>query len=143
MHVGDGLPGLCTCVEDDPVSAIGYALGYRYLVSMRDDIGEEPLTSGRQLGQGRVMIARDHEDMDWSLRIDVTECNRARIARHDSRRYLGGGNATEQAVGHWQILTCTGPTAPPTYMVAVLRTHGAPPPGCSGPASFWPSVAQG
>ena len=31
----------------------------------------------------------------------------------------------------------------PTYMVALLRTHGAPPLWCNGLASFWLSVAQG
>jgi hypothetical protein len=42
-----------------------------------------------------------------------------------------------------QILTCAGSVTPVTYMVAVLRTHDAPPLWCNGLASFWPSVAPG
>jgi RNA polymerase sigma-70 factor (sigma-E family) len=42
-----------------------------------------------------------------------------------------------------KILTCTGRATPLTYIVALLRTHGAPPLWCSGPASIWLSVAQG
>ena len=39
MHVGHGLAGLRTGVEDDPVAALRDALGDSYLVSVRDEIG--------------------------------------------------------------------------------------------------------
>ena len=42
-----------------------------------------------------------------------------------------------------KILSCAGSEKPPTYMVALLRTHDAPPLWCNGLASFWPSVAPG
>ena len=45
--------------------------------------------------------------------------------------------------GTVQILTYAGSETLPTYMVAALRTHDAPPLWCNGLASFWLSVAQG
>jgi hypothetical protein len=42
-----------------------------------------------------------------------------------------------------QILTYARSEALPTYMVAPLRTHDAPPLWCNGLASFWLSVAPG
>jgi hypothetical protein len=69
-----------------------------------------------------------------------------RIARHDGGRYLAGSNAAEQALRHGEdlnaFLTCSGPATPATYMVALLRTHGAPPPGVTAPPASG-SVAQG
>ena len=41
------------------------------------------------------------------------------------------------------ILTCTGPATPLTYMVALLRTHGAPPLWCHGLARFWLPLLRG
>ena len=51
-----------------------------------------------------MVVARDHKDMNGSLRINITEGDRARITGHDGRRYLGGGNAAEQAIGHVEDL---------------------------------------
>lgn len=96
----DALPGLCPGVEDDPVAAVGDALGQGYLVGMRDEVGKQPVAGGRQLGQIGVVVARYHEDMDRGLRIDVPERDRARIARNYGRWYLGGRNSAEQAVWH-------------------------------------------
>ena len=100
MHMGDALPGLCPGVEDDPVAAVGDALGQSYLMGMRDEVGKQPVASGHQFGQIGVVVARDHQDMDRSLRINVPERDRARIARNYRRWYLGGRNSAEQAVGH-------------------------------------------
>ena len=100
MHVGDGLPGLGAGVEHHPVAGLGDALGHGYLVGMGHDIGQEPVACGRQLGQIRVVVARDHEDMDGSLRINVAEGDGARISGHYGRRYLSGRNTAEQTVGH-------------------------------------------
>src|SRR6266436_3173259 len=46
-------------------------------------------------------------------------------------------------LGTRKILTCTGPATPLTYMVALLRTHGAPPRWCNGPPeSGFPSLGD-
>ena len=91
-----------------------------------------------------MVIAGDHEYMSRSPRINVAEGDRARITRHYGRRYLGGGNAAEQALRHAEDLNVfRAGNAADIYMVALLRTHGAPPLWCSGLASFWLSVAQG
>jgi hypothetical protein len=45
--------------------------------------------------------------------------------------------------GTQKILTCDRSGGRPTYMVALLRTHGAPPLWCNGPAICWLSVAPG
>jgi len=51
-----------------------------------------------------VVVARDDEYVDRSLRVNVTERDRARIAGHYGRRYLGGSNTAEQALGHGEDL---------------------------------------
>jgi hypothetical protein len=142
VDVSDGLAGLWAGIEDHAVATVRDALADSDLVGMRDNVGEQIAASGREFGQVRVVVARDHQDVDGSLRINVTESDRSGIARYDRRRYFSGRNTAEQALWHLEILTCTRPAGPLTYMVA-LRTHGAPPPRCNGPASFWLSVAQG
>jgi hypothetical protein len=142
MDVADGLASFGACIEDDAVAALRDALADGHLMGMLDKVSEQVIASGRQLSEVGVVVTRNHEDVDWGLRIDIPEGDSARVARHDRRWNFGGRNAAEQAVRHQKILTCTGLTGPLTYMVA-LRTHGAPPPRCNGPASFWLSVAQG
>ena len=100
VDVGDGLPGLRAGVEDDPVAALCDALGHSDLVSMGDEIGKQPVACGGQLSHIGMVVARDHEDMDGSLRINVPEGDRARITRNYGRRYLGSRNTAEQTVGH-------------------------------------------
>jgi hypothetical protein len=83
------------------------------------------------------MRTRDHEYVHWRLRVDIPERQCSGISRDYGRGYLSGSNAAEQAVGHGPILTCAGSVAPLTDMVALLRTHGAPPLWCNGLASLW------
>jgi len=100
MRVRDGLTGLYAGVEDDPVAAVGDALGNGHLVGMRDEIGQQPVTSSRQLGQIGVVLPRDHQNVDGRLRINVAKGDRALVAGHYGRWYLGGRNTTEQTLGH-------------------------------------------
>lgn len=137
MDMIDSLPAVGTGIEHDPVAVSGQALGDRHLVRVRDQVGQQAAARRAQLGQIRVVGARDNEHVYGCLRIDITEGDRPVITGHYDRRYLVGGNGAEQAVRHAEILTCGGSRGPPTYMVALLRTHGAPPLWCSGIASFW------
>lgn len=103
MDVGDGLAGLWACVEDDAVAAVRDALADSHLMCVLDKVSQQVVASGGQLGQlGQVgvVVARDHQDVDGSLRINVTESDRSGIARYDRRRYFSGRNTAEQAVRH-------------------------------------------
>ena len=100
MDVGDRLAGLGASVEDDTVAAIRDALADCDLMGVRDEVGQQVVASGRQLGQVGVVVARDHEDVDRGLRINVTERDRSGIARDDRCRYFSGRNTAEQAVRH-------------------------------------------
>jgi RNA polymerase sigma-70 factor (sigma-E family) len=142
VDVLDRLPCLRTGIEDDSIPAVRDALGGRYLFGMGHQVGQQAIIRGSELGQVRVMIARDHQHVHRSLRVDIPKGDRSGMSRHNRGWYLAGRYATEQAIRHGAILTSTRPTRARTYMVALLRTHGAPPLGCNGPARCWLSVAK-
>lgn len=100
MHMGHGLARLRARVEDHTVAAVRDALRNSYLVGMRNEVGQQTVADRRKLSEIRMMIARDHEDVDGSLRIDVAERDRSRLAGHNRRRYLGTRNTAEQALRH-------------------------------------------
>jgi hypothetical protein len=143
VDVTDCLPGAGAGVEDDPVTLVGNSLGDRHFMRVSDEVCKQSGFRGGELGQICVMLARDDKYVNGCLRVDIAERHCARVSRNYGRGYLGGRNAAEQAVRHSPILTCGRSAAPLTDMVAVLRTHGAPPLWCNGLASFWLSVAQG
>jgi hypothetical protein len=137
MNVADCLASVGAGVEDDPVTLVGNALGDRHVVRVGNKVGEQPCLGGSEFGHIHVMGARDHEYVNRRLWVDITERHCARISRDYRRGYLSGSYAAEQAARHGPILTCGRSGALSTYMVALLRTHGAPPLWCSGLASFW------
>lgn len=137
MHVPDRLAGVGAGVDDDPVSVPGDALGDRHLMRVSDDLGQQAGIGRGQVRQTGVMLARDDQHMNRCLRVDIAEGHCSRISRDDGRGYLRGSNAAEQAVRHRLILTCARFSAPMSYMVALLRTHGASPLWCNGLASLW------
>jgi len=102
MHVNvpDRLASVRAGVEDDPVAVGGDALGDRHLAGVANQVCQQPGVGRRELGHVRVMLARDDKHVYWRLRIDITECQCARISRDYGRGYLSGSNAAEQAVRH-------------------------------------------
>jgi len=100
VHVVDGLPGVRPGVEHHPVAVAVDALGYRDGVRVGDNVTQQPVAGGCQIGQIGVMSARDNKHVYWRLRIDIAEGNRPVITGHYGRRYLAGGYCAEQAVGH-------------------------------------------
>jgi RNA polymerase sigma-70 factor (sigma-E family) len=131
-------------VEDDPVAVLGDTLRDCNLMSVRRHSSQQAVLGRGEFSQIGVVHPRDNEHVYRCLRIDIAEGDRALVARHYRRRYFGGGYCAKQALWHAEILTCTRSAAPPTYMVAVLRSLGAPPLWCNGLASFWlPSLRDG
>jgi len=143
VDMADRLASAGAGIEDDAVAVVGDTLGDRHLMRVGDEVGQQPRFGGGERGQIRVMFARDHKDVNGCLWVDIAERHCPLISRDYGRGYLSGSYAAEQALGHGPILTCGMSPAPLTYMVAVLRSHGAPPLWCNGLASFWLSVAQG
>jgi hypothetical protein len=138
VDMADRLASAGAGIEHDTVAVVGDALGDRHLMRMADEVRQETCFGGGEFGQIRVMCARDHKYVNRCLWVDIAERHCSLISRDYGRGYLGGGYAAEQAVGHGLILTCGMSSAPLTYMVALLRSHGAPPLWCNGFASFWP-----
>lgn len=100
VDVGDGLAGFWSRVEDDAVAAVRDAFADGHLVGVLDKVCQQAVASARQLGQVGMVVARDHQDVDGSLRIYVTESDRSGISGYDRRRYFSGRNTAEQAVWH-------------------------------------------
>lgn len=100
VHVRHALPGIRTGVEDDAIATIGYAFCHGHLMRMGDQVRQQAIARRRQRGQVLMVVARDHEYVNGSLRINITERNSPGISRHYSRWYLGSCNGTEQALGH-------------------------------------------
>jgi hypothetical protein len=104
VHVIDRLPGLSAGIEDDAIPALGNTFSDRHLVGVGDEVGQQPVAGGRKLGQVGVMVPSYHKYVYGSLRINVAERDCPGISGHYGRRYVGGGNAAEQAVRHAEDL---------------------------------------
>jgi hypothetical protein len=137
VDMSDRLASARAGIEDDPVAVAGNALGDRHLMRVSNEVGQQPRFGGGEFGEIRVMFARDHKYVNRRLWVDIAERHCSLISRDDGRGYLSGSYAAEQAVRHGLILTCGMSSPPLTYMVAVLRSHGAPPLWCNGLADFW------
>jgi len=119
VDVLDCLAGARAGVEYDPVAVVGNALGDRYLMRVRDEVGEQPWFGGGEFGQVCVMCTRNHEYVNGCLRVDIAERHCSRFGRDYRRGHLSGCYAAEQAIRHGPILTCSRSGAPQTYMVAL------------------------
>jgi len=108
VHVPHGLPGVPAGVEYDPVPGGLDAVGRRDLPRHADYLVEQPVARGRQRRHVRKVVPRDHQDVRWRLRIEVTEGDRALPVHHDGGRDLSGSDTAEQAVWHTSIITGGG-----------------------------------
>lgn len=142
MDVLDRLPGLRAGVENHPVSGVGDALRNGHLPGVGDQVREQVIPGHTELGQVRVVVARDYQDMNRRLRIYVTKSDCPGIRGHYRRRYLASRDTTEQAIGHEGILTSGPARRSSTYMVAMLRTRDAAPLCRALPVSLF-CAAQG
>ena len=79
MDVTDCLTRVRAGVEDDPVTVAGDALSDRYLMGVRDEVGQQPCLGGGEFGQVRVMCARNHEYVNRRLRVDIAKRQSSRI----------------------------------------------------------------
>jgi hypothetical protein len=142
MDMTDCLARTRASVEDDPVAVVSYALRNRHFMRVGNEVGQQPCFGGCEFGQIRVMLARDHKDVNGCLWVDIAERHSPRISRDYGRGYLSGCYAAEQTVGHGPILTCTGSAALNTYMVTLREPTVHHPSGATAsPVSG--SVAQG
>ena len=73
------LAGLRASVKDDPVAAVGNALGDCHLMRAGNEVGQQPCFGGGEFGQVRVMFARNHKYVNRCLWVDIAECQSARI----------------------------------------------------------------
>jgi len=73
------LASLRAGVKDDPVAVIGDALGDCHLMRVGDEVGQQPGFGGGELGQIRVMFARNHKHVNRCLRVDIAERQSSRI----------------------------------------------------------------
>lgn len=112
-HVGvdvrDGLAGLRSGVEDDPVALVADALGHRHVMGLGNDLVQQPGVGGRERGDVGVVLLRDDQHVGRRLRVDIAE-GQDPVGGQDP----GGGNrlrrdSTEQAFRHTEIL------GPPEY----------------------------
>ena len=67
------LAGPGASVKDNPVAVGGNALGDRHLMRAGDEVGQQPWFGGGELGQARVMFARNHKYVNGCLRVDIAE----------------------------------------------------------------------
>ena len=79
VDVADCLAGAGAGVEDDPVAVLSNALGDGHLVRMGNEVGQQPCFGGRELGQVRVVLARNHKYVNRCLWVDIAERQSARI----------------------------------------------------------------
>jgi RNA polymerase sigma-70 factor (sigma-E family) len=142
MDMLDGLAGVGAGVEDDPVTALSDTLGYRNLMGMRRNGGQQALLSRSEFSQIGVMRPRDDKHVNRRLRIDIAESDSPLIARNYRRRYLGGGYGAKQAVSHAEDLNvCQARSAGDIYGCTTAIPRCTTPSGATAPpVSGFPSL---
>lgn len=100
VHMPDSLTAVRPGIEDNPVAVIGNALADRYLMGVRDHVGQQAVTSRVELGQGRQVCPRDHQHMHRSLRVNITERDSPGLVGHDGRGHVAIHDGAKQTFGH-------------------------------------------
>lgn len=131
VDVRDALTGVWAGVEYHTVTIRSHAFSQGDLMRVGKHVMQNTVRCGYQGSKVSVMAAGNDENVDRRLRVNVPECNRARSLGHDGCWNLPGNDGAKQAVGHGEILTCAPSVRLRPYMVALLRTHDAPPLWCT------------
>jgi hypothetical protein len=95
VHVIHRLPGVTAGIEDHPVAALCDALGPRYLMSLTHHFSKQPGSGRGQRTEIAIVIPRNHQHVNRSLRIDITKCERARGFEDSRRRNFAHGDSAE------------------------------------------------
>jgi len=95
-----GLAGVRTGIKDNAIAGLGNTLGQRNLVRLAGDFGQQPSIRLGEARKVRIVSFRNDKHVNWSLRIDVTECKGAFRFEHLCRRHLTSSYLAEQAVSH-------------------------------------------
>jgi hypothetical protein len=126
----DRLAGPGSGVEHHPV--IGDARVRGHLPGLGRDLVQQAVAGLRHCCDVGQVLAWYYQHMHGRLRIYVAERDSSLALQHPVSRQIARNDLAKEAVWHGKILTCSGLTGPPTYMVTVLRTHDAPPLWCAG-----------
>jgi hypothetical protein len=100
MSMRHGLPGLRAGIEYDPVSGFVDPRGGRHQVGLLGHLVEQPITGGGQRDKVGIVISRNYQHMNRSLRVDITERYSARAFQHANCRDVTRGDAAEKALCH-------------------------------------------
>ncbi len=77
VRVRDGLPGMTARIKDNAVTGLRNTLSERDLVRLGCHLGEQRGVRGGKARQVRIVILRNDQHVNGSLRIDVAKCKRA------------------------------------------------------------------
>jgi hypothetical protein len=133
VDVRHGLARLRAGVEDHPVALAADALGHRYLVSLANDLVQQAGVGGRERGDVRVVLLRDHEHVRRRLRVDVAEREHPVGSQDPGGRDRLGGDSAEQAFRHTKIL---GPRRYAWRLATLLSQES------TGMGSLWAPYGQ-
>src|SRR3990172_3088974 len=100
MQVKDTLAGVGAGVDDDAKAAVGDSLLPRQARGDFEDMTDHGAVIGCEIENAGNMPARDDENMDGRLRIDVLEGNHRVILVNDISFDLALDDATEKTIAH-------------------------------------------
>lgn len=93
----NALAGQATVVHDQPESITDTLLP-RDFSSSQHQVAQQALVFRPGVGQAGDVLTRDHQDVCWSLRVDIPKSNNVVILVDDLGRGLAAGNLAEDAI---------------------------------------------
>jgi hypothetical protein len=98
MEMKDTLSGTLADVRHNPIARLGDAFPTRDLRRSQQKLGRQLGIGCRQLGYAGDVSSRDHEHVEWSLRLDVSKRQPAVSLGNDIRRDLATGDPAKQTI---------------------------------------------
>lgn len=107
VQVKNSLPRVRVCIQYEAIAGFGHALAARELGGELRHLAENFGISHR--ARGRNVLAGNHEDVHWRLRIDVPERDAVvRLGDHRRLNLLPGNSAEEARVSHYPSVRASG-----------------------------------
>jgi hypothetical protein len=99
MEVEDDLPRVWANVGHNPVPALGDPRIRCDVLDRPDDLPHEARILRANLVEGRDMLLRDHEEVDWRLRVDILERENLLILINLGRRDRSLSDLAKNTIG--------------------------------------------
>jgi hypothetical protein len=100
MQMENGLPRVCSLIDDDTQTTLGYAFLPRQLCDHQKNLADDGLVVRLQIQNRSDMLTRNDQDMDWRLVTDISEGNYRLVSVNNVTLNSAFNDTTEETIAH-------------------------------------------